>query len=510
MALEQNPHYFLDNTALFPYNKTTTSKELAAHSVTPVLQAVEPFTCRGVDMAKYIILSLPSTDSIPLPLQENQRFTLGYPEKGVTPEVGDYGLVFHTKKQEILPYIFEIDVMNRSSHMVVLGTNTAYTTAVQIATISDLFSTTSAPEDGVTRVSHDNFQTIINRMGGRRPLETEVLNQVKSYISAKGYYFDDETLYNYHISLKTRSLVILAGLSGTGKSKLSQLYAEALGLSREHYLRLAVRPSWNDDRYLLGYLNTITGEYITEPAVDFIMQAGQDDEHLYFFCLDEMNLAHVEYYFSQFLSALEEDDPLHRNIPLLSPRVQRRLKEQGRSVDVPASLSLPLNLLFTGTINVDETTQPISDKVLDRANTIEFFAVDLANIPERRPEPEVTPISSLTWRSYQAKRPLESYRSHIVEIGTILNKADMGLGYRVLREIELYLANSENLLTPQVAFDLQVKQRILPRVRGTEAIKGVLDELIAFTQQNGLPRSEQRLNEMKFRLKRDGYTNFWR
>lgn len=159
---------------------------------------------------------------------------------------------------------------------------------------------------------------------------------------------------------------------------------------------------------------------------------------------------------------------------------------------------------------MDETTQPISDKVIDRANTLEFFAVDLAKIPERRAAPEVTTISALTWHSYQARRPLESYRSHIVEIGTILNKADMGLGYRVLREIELYLANSENLLSSEVAFDLQVKQRILPRVRGTEAIREALDDLLAFTQRNSLPRSEQRLNEMKFRLKRDGYTNFWR
>ena len=84
-------------------------------------------------------------------------------------------------------------------------------------------------------------------------------------------------------------------LSGTGKSKLSQLYAEAIGSTVQNgrYLRLAVRPSWNDDRYLLGYLNTMTGEYVTEPAVDFIIQAEKDRNNLYFFCLDEMDLAHV-------------------------------------------------------------------------------------------------------------------------------------------------------------------------------------------------------------------------
>jgi hypothetical protein len=80
----------------------------------------------------------------------------------------------------------------------------------------------------------------------------------------------------------------------------------------------------------------------------------------------------------------------------------------------------------------------------------------------------------------------------------------------VLREIEMYLANSKGLLDPQVAFDLQVKQRILPRVRGTEAIKEPLNDLLTFMNRNSLSRSEQRLDEMKRRLARDGYTSFWR
>jgi hypothetical protein len=79
-----------------------------------------------------------------------------------------------------------------------------------------------------------------------------------------------------------------------------------------------------------------------------------------------------------------------------------------------------------------------------------------------------------------------------------------------LREIELYLANSKQLLKPEVAFDLQVKQRILPRVRGTEAILPALDRLSTFLKSYKLIRSEKRLDEMKARLKRDGYTNFWR
>lgn len=363
-----------------------------------------------------------------------------------------------------------------------------------------------------TELTEDEFTAIVAQMGGMMLKESELLDYIKRYIAAKGYYFDDETLYNYHICLKTRPFVILAGLSGTGKSKLSQLYAEAMGhtVQNKHYLRLAVRPSWNDDRYLLGYLNTLTSEYVTEPAVDFIMKAEEDRDNLYFFCLDEMNLAHVEYYFSQFLSALEEENAADRQIPLFSEKVQAQLERVGRSVGMAPFVLVPTNLLFTGTINVDETTQPLSDKVIDRANTIEFFSVELDKIPERKPLPDRVIISAATWHSYTKHEPDTTYRTQIIEIGKILNKADLGLGYRTLRDIERYLANSKNLLQPTVAFDLQVKQRILPRVRGTETVRPVLDELVTFMKRNNLSRSEKRLDEMKVRLKRDGYTNFWR
>jgi 5-methylcytosine-specific restriction endonuclease McrBC GTP-binding regulatory subunit McrB len=365
---------------------------------------------------------------------------------------------------------------------------------------------------GVNSISAKEYEDIIALMGGARITEIELLEHIKKYISARGYYFPEETIYNYHICLKSRPFVILAGLSGTGKSKLSQLYAEAIGHSVQsgHYLRLAVRPSWNDDRFLLGYLNTITGEYVTEPAIEFVIQAERDRDNLYFLCLDEMNLAHVEYYFSQFLSALEEENPADRRIHLFSQITQARLETQGKQIDVDRVALVPANLLFTGTINVDETTQQISDKVIDRANTLEFFDVDLAKVPDRQPAPEPLQISTSTWSSFQVNKPDSTCRSDVIEIGKILSKGGLGLGYRVLREIELYMANSKGLLASDAAFDLQVKQRILPRLRGTQAILNTLRELQAFAKQHKLNRSLERLEEMESRLKRDGYTSFWR
>ncbi|GCE14589.1 McrB family protein [Tengunoibacter tsumagoiensis] len=346
--------------------------------------------------------------------------------------------------------------------------------------------------------------------------EDDVLDLVKTHIHERGFYFEDEQILNYHICLKTRPFVILSGLSGTGKSRLAQLYMEALGQGEKQFERLAVRPNWNDDRYLLGQLNTFTGEYLVEPALAFILEAIQHPSRLYSLCLDEMNLAHVEYYFSQFLSAMEEEQPAKRRIKLFTDQTFQQLQRSGKHPGVPAEIHLPANLLITGTINVDETTQPISDKVIDRANTIEFFHVDLDRLPtgpapeasEQASEPLLVP--QRIWQSYRATQPDPGYRPLIKEISALLQKAQLGLGYRTVREIELYLANSKGLLKPQDAFDLQCKQRILPRIRGGQNIESTLTNLSDLCKANGLSRTQQRLQEMKDRLKSDGYTTFWR
>jgi hypothetical protein len=429
----------------------------------------------------------------------------------VEPRTGDLLMIAfeHNGTYEILePTIFS--VVGTTKKNVTLKQQQQYLEPIPFSQVRSFLNRVIA--QGANEVSAEAFQGIRSQLGAPIIDEVTLLDHIKIYIAARGYYFDEETIHNYHICLKTRPFIILAGLSGTGKSKLSQLYAEAIGhtVKNNRYRRVAVRPSWNDDRYLLGYLNTITGEYVSEPALDFIIQAERDREQLYFFCLDEMNLAHVEYYFSQFLSALEEEDPADRRVPLFSQSLADSLADQGKAIAYEREVIIPPNLLFTGTINVDETTQPLSDKVIDRANTIEFFEVDLEKIPARRPTPEIIPVSATMWQRYRAVEPDARYRSSIVEIGRILNKAGLGLGYRVLREIELYLANSHGLLEPNDAFDLQVKQRILPRVRGTLTMRDTLRELIAFAKKQGLPRSTARLEEMDLRLTRDGYTSFWR
>jgi len=475
----------------------------------------------------------------------NERLTINYQaDFPHVLQIEDRILLAQQIEQYVLPYEFSIVSINRQDHTMVIKVAAIHQHNLPLAAISLLLTAGKTAQDTVqlTQREVDGILSLMNMQIGGYNLtdppppnppsdtskvgdprveyepepdddtvfeETEVLELIKGHIHNRGYYFEDETLYNYHICLKTRPFVILAGLSGTGKSKLAQLYAEALG-QWSHFKRLPVRPNWNDDRYLLGYLNTLTGEYITEPTVEFVLEAMRRPKRLFSLCLDEMNLAHVEYYFSQFLSAMEEEKPEGRRIELLTPRAQQQLQQTDAKQHIPAEIYLPDNMLFTGTINVDETTQPISDKVIDRANTIEFFNVDLDKIPERKDPGVPVSISATAWQSYRAQMPDTSRRAEIVEINRILKKADTGIGYRVVHEMELYLANSKNLLQETVAFDLQVKQRILPRIRGTEVIEGMLNELITFSKNNKLIRTEQRLDEMKRRLERDGYTSFWR
>jgi len=448
-----------------------------------------------------------------LPFSE-QRLVLEELSSHYTVNVNDQFLVLPARGvdyEAVWPAVMNVLKADHSIGKVTLESGRLYNKKVSVDRTRNILNRTLSV--GINSLTQVEFETIVAEMGEQRMKEEEILQHIKHHIAAKGYYFDGETLYNYHVCLKTRPLVILAGLSGTGKSKLSQLYAEAIGHKDQNgrYLRLAVRPSWNDDRFLLGYQNTITGEYVTEPALDFIIRAEADRDNLYFFCLDEMNLAHVEYYFSQFLSALEEE-PAARKLLLMSEATKNRLQKEGKHLDVPSEVIIPTNLLFTGTINVDETIQALSDKVIDRANTLEFFDVELDKIPDRRPLPEQITVSASAWQSYFVDQPDTSYRAQILAINTILKKADLGIGFRVLRDIELYLANSKNILSPLVAFDLQVKQRILPRVRGSdsETMRGMLGNLIDFVKQNKLSRSQARLEEMKARLGNYGYTSFWR
>lgn len=381
--------------------------------------------------------------------------------------------------------------------------------------LAPINATVTQTQTGVTAaqpIATPTQKTGQSSKGSRNHLESDLLTHVQQSVRARGYYFSDETIANYHISLKTRPFVILAGLSGTGKSKLTQLYAEALGcIAGQNYMRIAVRPNWTDDRYLLGYYNAVAGCWVSEPTLDFLLNAESHADHLHFMCLDEMNLAKVEHYFSQFLSAFEEELPEQRIISLYSQRlgVNAKQTEETAPQNTPHRVCLTRNLFFVGTINVDETTQHLSDKVIDRANTIEFYDVDFGKVPTRSMPPAPLEMRTDDFHQMVVHTPDERYRSRIGEINDLLKPMRQSIGYRVMREVELYLANSRDLLKIEDAFDIQVRQRILPRVRGNRLIQKPLETLLQYCEAQQLTRSTQKLAEMKERLDQDGITSFF-
>ncbi|MFY0577165.1 McrB family protein [Cystobacter fuscus] len=261
---------------------------------------------------------------------------------------------------------------------------------------------------------------------------SELRKRFQENAKATGFVLDDAQFTALHHARHCnpqKRFVILAGLSGTGKTALvrhyARIYCEAMGLDAGRHLEVvAVSPDWKDPTGLLGYYNALheVPSFQVEPTLRLLLAAVLNPSEPYFLLLDEMNLARVEQYFAPFLSSMESGLPL-------------ALHGQDSAVNgVPPRLEWPRNLFIAGTVNMDETTFPFSDKVLDRAFTLEFWDVDLgaffAGAPRavrrnwRRPStPSTKPSDPFAgtsvigprescWRSWkqQARRPRSKRR----------------------------------------------------------------------------------------------------
>ena len=327
---------------------------------------------------------------------------------------------------------------------------------------------------------------------GEKQLSTKgILQHINAYIAAKGFWFDEGLVENYYLSLKSKPFVILAGTSGTGKTRLVRLFAEAIGATSDNgrYKLVSVRPDWSDSSDLFGHVD-LNGKFIPGAIIDFINAAEWDSENPYFLCLDEMNLARVEYYLSDILSIIETRDFKDNRITtdqLISEDYYGSDKE---ALGKYGEIRIPENLYIVGTVNMDETTFPFSRKVLDRANTIEFSTVDFLQETEisTLAEPRVIDLGNdFIKAEYVFFKQCESEKEYVdklcvelQEINKILQKANAHVGYRVRDEIAFYMLNNKKaeLLSEDEAFDNEIMQKILPRIQGSSAaVKNMLCEL---------------------------------
>lgn len=354
-------------------------------------------------------------------------------------------------------------------------------------------------------------------------------------------------------AIKTKPLILLAGISGTGKSRLVRTLAYKTCSNPElrtgnkpgNFELIQVKPNWHDSMDLLGYPSRISQklEFIATDFLRFIVKAWQYPEVPFFLCLDEMNLAPVEQYFAEFLSVIEtrrfhendmSSDPFisKENIKIYSEEdggfweklginIAPNLKQQFLS----EGLTLPSNLVVMGTVNMDETTHSFSRKVLDRAMTIEMNKVDLDHALEAKSkdwEYEDITIS----KKYILGNMTEGHEAYILfeegeavikklkEINEVLEGSPFKIAYRVRDEIMLYVYHNSLLDEKPAdwlnkAMDEAISMKILSRIEGDEnrtkrVLSGLKEILPAATYHDTSKKLDQMLGKLDY-----GYTSYW-
>jgi len=336
--------------------------------------------------------------------------------------------------------------------------------------------------------------------GFTAPAVQDLLTRIEAYPLV----FPRDLIVRLHVALHAhprKHFVLLSGLSGTGKTKLAQVYAEAYhavspGKPNEFFCLIAVQPDWTDPTGLLGYINPLheTTTYEVTACLRFLRHCHECPDRPHFLCLDEMNLARVEYYFAPFLSAMESGQPI-------------QIHQQPDPVDgVEPHIEWPDNLFVLGTVNMDETTYAFSDKVLDRAFSIEFWDVDLDTFAKKFAEAVPGVDSGLFLQTIEDLKRLSQ----------ILAPVHLHFGYRTAEEVIRFVAGNAEAgefgLPANGALDHAAFMKILPKVRGQDApkLRTCLQELQAFAEQRQLPETERKIKMMTEELVSTGTTRFWR
>lgn len=368
----------------------------------------------------------------------------------------------------------------------------------------------------------------------------------------------------YITAIKSKPFLLLAGISGTGKSRIVRELAkacrdevlEAYGAQKpKNFQMVQVKPNWHDSSDLIGYVSRVSGkaEFVAGEFLKFIAKAWEDTETPYFLCLDEMNLAPVEQYFAEYLSVIEsrksQEDGTVTTDPILEKAdeewyfnltasltsnedIRKQFNEEG--------ICIPQNLIVVGTVNMDETTFSFSRKVLDRAMTIEMNEVDLyGGLTDRNEHIGKLGKAELIGYAVEGvdvyaanKEVCEMVLKYLEAVNEVLEGTPFKVAYRTRNDFLLYVVNNlpynkgendEELPQGYVvarALDEITSMKILSRIEGddTKVSDNFLDSL-SKTIEEGLKAvsgeenavksiSLAKLKEMKDKLV-SGYTSFW-
>ena len=326
-----------------------------------------------------------------------------------------------------------------------------------------------------------------------RTEEDDLLSEFEETLETQGLRYPSQIVRAFHTALKVNDLsplTVLSGLSGTGKSQLPRAYARFFGI---HFLHVPVEPGWDSPQDLLGFYDSVAERYRPTDSAralghfdpGFAAEIEIEDdrnwgERMLIILLDEMNLARTEYYFSEFLSRLE----------MRAPRGIGNGGEDSRgdaqiAIDLPYAederpkhLYVPHNVLWIGTLNEDETTQALSDKVLDRANSIRFAPPEPGTLREHSTAPERSLKAANGYLPYERwldwsnrGTTLESGARQVDEtleqLATLMQSAGRGFGYRIAQSIKAYIERypGQDWRAPMID---QINMRLLPKLAQSE------------------------------------------
>jgi hypothetical protein len=312
------------------------------------------------------------------------------------------------------------------------------------------------------------------------------LEEIHEKCRDSGLHFHPRLLRAFHTSMKTAEwspLAVLTGVSGTGKSQLPKLYARFGGLQ---FLPLSVKPNWDSPQSLFGYFNPIDNRFNATELLRAMVQSQKDpdapdydggfSDRMMIVLLDEMNLAHVELYFSDLLSKLEERRGSDGSVS--------KLISLGAGEEA-YELSLGDNVLWTGTMNEDATTKALSDKVLDRSNVLSFpRPTELRRRSEAHLANPRPLIPKKKWKGWVESKSrfdedeIRDFKDAVQDINECLENVGRAVGHRIWQSMEHYMANYPEVIAAvsddekreamQTAFEDQIVQRVMPKLRGIE------------------------------------------
>ena len=332
----------------------------------------------------------------------------------------------------------------------------------------------------------------------KRDVEIKFLENIIKGSSTYGLSFPRRLVYAFHTCLKISEwspITVLAGVSGTGKSELPRFYSLFGGIQ---FLPVAVQPNWDSQEAMLGYFNSIDNKFDAQPMLRFLAQAATNHtvdypeglrDTMNMVLLDEMNLAHVELYFADFLSKLETRRGKTENLPCVDVKL-------GAGI-TPYQLELTRNVMWVGTMNQDETTKSLSDKVLDRGNVL-FFP----RPKELKSRKDLKSLPSLSWLATEkgwdswinkslilSEEEISPFKTIVEKINDSLATVGRALGHRVWQSIEYYMNNYPTVCVAlhgkdfkdrngvdeaslkrelKVAFEDALVQKVMPKLRGIE------------------------------------------